>query len=207
MSCSLVCYDAGSRDGAILLWDLRTPSSWSAAKRRMQLSPVMRVDTATAAGQLLGPSSSAAATAAGEGPSGTTPGSGRKVRSSCVIRRSVTSLLFVKHEHTLISSSDCDGIIKLWDLRKMTLPTGDITLPSGPAAGAAVAAAGARTPGSAGRRTGGRSGGGRSGTAAGDEGMSWLGFGGTGRTAGITCMALSSAGKHNRAHRVEVDAF
>lgn len=199
----------GSRDGAILLWDLRTPSSWSAAKRRMQLSPVMRVDTTTADGQQF--SQPAAAADAGGG------GAARRARKSkrdCMSRRSVTSLLFVRQEHTMISSSDCDGVIKLWDLRKLTVPTGDLTLPSGPAGGVCSAAA-ARTPGAARTRADGRSVDGPAGSHLGvegngadTEGLSWLGFSGASRNsraAGITCMALSPTGKQctrtqNEAH-------
>lgn len=184
----LLCFNmSGSRDGGILLWDLRSPSRWSAAKRRMQLSPVMRIDIATAPGQQY---SQTTAAAGGFGSNRSTPGTGKKQSrlTSGQCRRSVTSLLFVNNEHTMISSSDMDGVVKLWDLRKLTQPTGDITLPAPPPAAAA-----GRQTGGRGSRTGGKQGG----AADGSDGVCWLGFNcpsRSSRSAGITNMALSPSG-------------
>jgi WD40 repeat protein len=205
---SLLCLSntsSGSRDGGILLWDLRTPSKWSAAKRRMQLGPIMRIDIATAPARQHRPT--AAAAAPGSASKQGRPGTGRSTASrgaagaagpgNC--RRSVTSLLFVRNEHTMISSSDMDGVVKLWDLRRLSAATGDITLPP---RGSPAAAAGVGRKSSGSGRS--RSGGGRKGSAAaggGDDAgdACWMGFScpsRSSRPAGISSMALSPAGAH-----------
>ncbi|WIA08986.1 hypothetical protein OEZ85_008400 [Tetradesmus obliquus] len=188
-------FASGSRDGGILLWDLRTPSKWCAAKRRMQLGPILRIDIATAPARQHGGPTTAAAAAAAPGSAGKAgrPGSGRSAAGAANCRRSVTSLLFLRNEHTMVSSSDMDGVVKLWDLRRLTAPTGDITLP---ARGSPAAAAAGRKSSGSGRS---RSGGSKKGSAAADEagGACWMGFScpsRSSRPAGISSMALSPAG-------------
>jgi hypothetical protein len=176
----------------------------------MQLGPIMRIDIATAPARQHGPTTAAAAATPGSASKQGRPGSGRSAASrgaagaagSGNCRRSVTSLLFVRNEHTMISSSDMDGVVKLWDLRRLSAATGDITLPPRGSPAAAVAGVGRKSSGS-GRS---RSGGGRKGSAAGGaDGVDaagdacWMGFScpsRSSRPAGISSMALSPAGAH-----------
>jgi hypothetical protein len=107
-------------------------------------------------------------------------------------RRSVTSLVFLPSEHSLVSSSDMDGVVKVWDLRRQDRPAGAFTLP------APARTAGRASSSSSSSRRGGS-------TAAaggvGDEdeaGSCWLSLNCPSRTntrpAGITSISLSPAG-------------
>jgi hypothetical protein len=178
---------------------MRLPTTWSAARRRMQLSPVGRINITTPAAHHHSssrPSGTAngAAAAAGGGRGGA------RGRGAAPARRSVTSLLFLPQDgNSLVSSSDMDGTVKLWDLRSLSAPTRDITLPPAPAAAAAAAAGEAKGRGSKGGR--GSRGGGGAGAGGSMCGAAWLSFscpGRSNRPAGITSMALSPAGA--RAH-------
>jgi len=131
------------------------------------------------------------------GAAGSTPGSGSKVvrgRGGGTARRSVTSLLFLPQDgHSLVSSSDMDGTVKLWDLRSLTSPTRDIALPP-----AAAAAGGGLGPSSNSSRM---RGGVRGGAGVSMWGAAWLSFScpeRINRPAGITSMALSPAGEQQQ---------
>lgn len=186
-------FPAGSRDGGILLWDLRVPTSWSASRRRMQLQPVGRINIITPAAH------HHTSRPASAGAAGGTPGSGSKAGGrgrAGAARRSVTSLLFLPQDgHTLVSSSDMDGTVKLWDLRSLTTPTLDITLPPGAAAAAAAAGEGRGVKGR-GRCPTSSVPGARGNISV--WGAAWLSFscpGRANRPAGITNMALSPSGE------------
>jgi WD40 repeat protein len=211
-------FASGSRDGGILLWDMRTPSRWSAAKRRMQLAPVLRIDIGALPARLCGGTSAAQGGGAAGAGGAAAPGSagrrsarrggssagspwasgGSGAAAGC--RRSVTSLLFLHNEHGLISSSDMDGIVKLWDLRNVTSSVRDVTFPSATAAAAADDRARGRS--SRGRRSSGAAAGNRigdkcsSGSSSSSD-LCWLGLtcpSRSTRPAGITSMAISPAG-------------
>jgi hypothetical protein len=183
---------SGSRDGGILVWDMRVASTWSASRRRMQLQPVACINVTTPAAHHHTPRPASAGAGAAPGV-GSTPGSASKPSRALgkPARRSVTSLLFLPQDgNSLVSSSDMDGTVKLWDLRSLTTPTADITLP--PAAAAAAQGGGAKVRGGRGGMTG----------ACGSMsvyGTAWLSFscpGRMNRPSGITSMALAPSGKH-----------
>jgi hypothetical protein len=125
---NLVPNYAGARDGAVLLWDLRGPTHWSARHQRNMLQPCARIAVAAAATK---------ARAAGT-----------------QLRRSVTALAFLPGGATLAAGGDMDGDVRLWDcrmlargpavaLRSPAWPSGS---PAGGAAAAAAAAVGIATP-------------------------------------------------------------
>eukprot|EP00879_Flechtneria_rotunda_P025085 GHRR01026631.1.p1 GENE.GHRR01026631.1~~GHRR01026631.1.p1 ORF type:complete len:236 (+),score=78.38 GHRR01026631.1:173-880(+) len=208
-------FASGSRDGGILLWDLRTPSRWSAAKNSMLLAPILRVDIGATPihqhGIAQGPTSTPGsskkkgktARGRGRGVYGT-PTVARKGAGTGSCRRSVTALLFLQDELTMVSSSDVDGVVKLWDLRMLTSPQSDITLPQHQQC-TPIAATRGRPASGKGRHGRGNKGNSASGGAGCDDDSSvcWLGFTCSSRNSrptGITSMALSPAGEYKHCH-------
>jgi WD40 repeat protein len=195
----------GCRRGSINVFDLRLPTAPSSSyvSRALVLHPMASFNVvAPAAATPTGRRSTAASTAPTTAPG--LPGHMPKGPRGRVApaQRSVTSLLFLPHDwHSLVSSSDKDGTVKVWDLRNTQAPTQDITLP--PAAAAAAAAAGVLSGGvRGGRRAAGGAGGRGSGGSSSLPmcGEPWLSFScsdglsSSSRVTGITSMALSPAG-------------
>lgn len=96
-------FASGSRDGNIMIWDVRDSSSNSKAENIIRNAHAIQATTEAK-----------------------TPRSKKKATpKGGAVNNSITAVLF-QNDNTLLSAGDCDGSIRVWDLRKnYTLYKGD----------------------------------------------------------------------------------
>eukprot|EP00850_Spirogloea_muscicola_P023814 SM000390S14732 [mRNA] locus=s390:23561:26108:- [translate_table: standard] len=116
------CVASGSRDGCIMLWDLREASAAGAARQCHDQLSLFRLGYADAERGMARGSGCPVAVVRDAHASTMRLGSGRArrgSRGSLLAKHSVTSVLHLLDERLLASTGASDGAIKIWDQRNL----------------------------------------------------------------------------------------
>ena len=94
-------FATGSRDGEMMLWDMRAPAHTCSRSARQYVPPVSRIRAHPMAGK-----------------------SRRRRRGSLASdsQQSVTQVMFLRDDSLLASAGAADGTVKLWDVRSLKKP-------------------------------------------------------------------------------------